>query len=151
MPVPRPASCHPWGISIKLLGALHGGGAEISTSFHLPHLNWESHTHMLIQCTVTGLAVGLNPHGSGGLPAALCRTPQIIPVLADSHRMLILSHLFYCTGKSGSSSQSLFLLSSPLSLSVTLHPLPQSSKISPKFPAPSSFYHLLFNPILSSP
>lgn len=76
----------------------------------------------------------------------LCRTLEIIPVLADSHRMLILSHLFYCTAKSGSSSQSLLLLSSPLSLSITLL---QSTKIPPTFPAPSSFYHLLLTP--SSP
>ena len=106
------------------------------------------HAHICTH-TVTGLVVGLNPHGSGGLPTELCRTSEIIPALVDSHRMLIPSHLFYCTIKSGSSSQSLLLLSSPLSLSITLHPLLQSPKISPTFPAPSSFYHLLLTP--SSP
>lgn len=100
-------------------------------------------THMH---TATGLVVGLSPHGSGGLPTALGRTPEIIPVLADSHRMLILSHLFCCIVKSGFSSQSLLLLSSPPSLSITLHPLQQSPKIPPTFPAPSSFPHLLLTP-----
>ncbi len=98
---------------------------------------------------VTGLVVGLNPHGSGGLPTALCRTPEIIPVHADSHRMLILSHLIFCAVKSGSLSQSLLLLRSPLSSAITLHPLLQSPKISPTFPALSPFYHLLLTP--SSP
>lgn len=110
------------------------------TQIHTP-----SHTH-------TDLAVGLNPHGRGGLPTVLCRMPEIILVLLDSHRMLILSRLFYCTVKSGSSSQSLLLLSPPFSLSITLHPRLQSI-LSPTLPAPSSFYHLLSipsSPILKS-
>lgn len=105
-------------------------------------------THTCIH-THTDLVVGLNPHGRGGLPTVLCMMPEIILVLLDSHRMLILSHLFYCTVKSGSSSQSLLLLSSPFSLSITLHPPLQSTKFSPTLPAPSSFYHLLLTP--SSP
>lgn len=32
----------------------------------------------------------------GGLPTVLCRTAEIIMVLPDTHRMLILSHLFCC-------------------------------------------------------
>lgn len=52
----------------------------------------------------------------GGLSTVLCRGPQNILVILDSCRMLILSQLSHCTVKSGSCSQSLLLLSSPLSL-----------------------------------
>lgn len=77
-------------------------------------------------------------------PAALSGTPQIIPVLADSHRMLIPNHLFYCNVKPGSSSQSLLLLSSTLSLSITFHPPLKSAKI----PPPNSQLHPMFNHVL---
>lgn len=61
--------------------------------------------------------MGLSPpHGMGGLSTVLCRGPQNILVIRDSCRMLILSQLSHCTVKSGSYSQSLLLLSSPLSL-----------------------------------
>lgn len=116
------SSRHPWFISIMLLRGQHDGGAGISTSFHLPHLDWASHTRTHTHAHgVTALVVGLNPHSNGGPPTVHCRTPEIIPTLADSHRMLILSHLFYCAVKSGSYSQLLLLQISLLSLSITHH------------------------------
>lgn len=145
-----PTSRHPWGVSIKLLRALLGGGVEVggreagtSITFHLPHLAGESHMNTRMHTvahTVTGLAVGLHPHGTGGFPTALGRTAEIIPVLADSHRMLILSHLFYSIVKSGSSSQSLLLLRPPLPL-TTPHLLYPSLSILPSNPlkSPSHF------------
>lgn len=70
-------------------------------------------------------AGGLSPGGGGRLPTVLRRMAEIIPVLPDSHRMLILHHLFYCNATSGSSSQLLLLPSSLFffPLSLTLHTL----------------------------
>lgn len=107
------------------------------------HARAYSHTH-----SVTGLVVGLNPHGSRGPPTALCRTSEIIPVRADSHRMLILNHLFYCAVKSGSSSQSLLPLRIPSFLYPSLSIL---SFNPPQIPGSVLFLSSAFNSILSPP
>lgn len=89
-------------ISIELFWGEHSGGegigwAGISTSFYLTHLDWVSRTH---KHTATTLAAGFNPCSSCVHPTVHCRTPEIISPFADSNRMLILSHLLYCSVKS---------------------------------------------------
>lgn len=97
------------------------------------HARAYSHTH-----SVTGLVVGLNPHGSRGPPTALCRTSEIIPVRADSHRMLILNHLFYCAVKSGSfSEKGLNLSSSSWPLHLRFNWLSKITRAHPSVPPQS--------------
>jgi len=121
-------------------------GAGISTSFHLPHLVCVSHTLTQI---ATAVAVGLNPCCSCAYPTVHHRTPEIILAFAHSRRMLILSHLLYCTVKSESNSQLLLLLAR-CSLSSTLRLLCTIHKNLLPITSSNSFLSSVFNYIRSS-
>lgn len=110
-----PDSCCLWGASIQLLRPLHAGELEStppSTFCAQTKRHMKTHTcaeHPYARQVASALVA------RGGLPTVLCRTAEIIVVLPDTQRMLILSHIFCCIVVGSSLWMLLLSLSSPFS------------------------------------